>query len=200
MNITVGIDGADVASIGDLVKGGSIKHSGKLPIMKSTDSTIQKASQNGRRGSATEYVNFFDPEIESIFALKSPRMPVEDRINDLSYGVKLNQLAYDRAKEGGVISLFSTRVAPDLLDLFYSADVTAFTKRYEELERLELYSSQIDAQDFWTRLVAVESTETSSYYPMNIDEMNANTPHTSPITLANICIEYMAPIGPLSTT
>ena len=196
----VGIDGADVASIGDLVKKGSIKHSGKLPIMKSTDSTIQKASQNGRRGSATEYVNFFDPEIESIFALKSPRMPVEDRINDLSYGVKLNQLAYDRAKEGGVISLFSTRVAPDLLDLFYSDNNLAFKQRYEELERLELYSSQIDAQDFWTRLVAVESTETSSYYPMNIDEMNANTPHTKPITTANICIEYMAPIEPLTTT
>jgi len=195
----VGDDIADVASIGDLVKNGKIKHSGKLPILKSIDAIIQKASQNGRRGSATGYVNFFDPEIESIFALKSPRMPVEDRINDLSYGIKLNQLVYDRAKSGGVISLFSTRAAPRLLELFYSADVKAFTEYYEECEAQELYSAQIDAQDFWTRLVAVESTETSSYYPMNIDEMNANSHITRPITMANICIEYMTGIEPLQT-
>lgn len=193
----VGVDIADIAGIGDKVKNGLITHSGKVPILKSIDTTIGKASQNGRRGSATGYVNFFDPEIESIFALKSPRMPVEDRINDLSYGIKLNQLVYDRAKRGGVISLFSVRKAPKLYELFYSADVEAFTKHYEECEAAELYSSQIDAQDFWERLVAVESTETSSYYIMNIDEMNSNSHIIRPITQANICIEYMTGTLPL---
>jgi len=193
-----GIDIADNSSIGDRVKLGKIKHSGKLPICKSVDTDILKTSQNGRRGSATAFINFFDPEIESIFALKSPRMPVEDRINDLSYGIKMNQLAYDRAKSGGVISLFSTRVAPDLLDLFYSDDIAAFTARYEELEAQELYTAQIDAQDYWTRLVAVESAETSSYYIINIDEVNANSPYTKPITQSNICVEVMQPTEPLS--
>lgn len=195
-----GIDIADNSSIGDRVKLGKIKHSGKLPICKSVDTDILKTSQNGRRGSATAFINFFDPEIESIFALKSPRMPVEDRINDLSYGIKMNQLAYDRAKSGGVISLFSIREAPDLLDLFYSDDIAAFTKRYEELEQAELYSSQIDAQDYWTRLVAIESAETSSYYIINIDETNSNTPYTEPITQSNICVEIMQPTKPLSLT
>ena len=194
----VGVDIADIASLGDKVKNGRIIHSGKLRILKSIDTHVNKASQNGRRGSATGYVNFFDPEIESIFALKSPRMPVEDRINDLSYGIKLNQLAYDRAKVGGVISLFSVRKAPKLYELFYSADVEAFTKHYEECEAAELYSSQIDAQDFWERLVAVESAETSSYYIVNIDEMNANSHITRPITQANICVEYMTGTLPLS--
>jgi len=193
-----GVDIADVASIGDLVKNGKISHSGKLPILKSIDTDIGKTSQNGRRGAATAYINFFDPEIETIFALKSPRMPVEDRINDLSYGIKVNQLAYTRANTGGVISLFSTRVAPKLLELFYSDDVKAFTEYYEELEAQELYSAQIDAKTFWERSVAVESAETSSYYIINIDEINSNTPHTKPITMANICIEYMTAIEPLS--
>ncbi len=195
----VGVDIADVASIGDKVKNGLITHSGKVPILKSIDTHVQKASQNGRRGSATGYINFFDPEIESIFALKSPRMPVEDRINDLSYGIKLNQLAYDRSKTGGMISLFSVRTAPKLLELFYSEDVEAFTKYYEELEAQELYTAQIDAQDFWERLVAVESAETSSYYTINIDEMNANSHITRPITQSNICVEYMTGTEPLSS-
>lgn len=193
----VGVDLADVSSIGDKVKNGLITHSGKIPILKSIDTTIGKASQNGRRGSATGYVNFFDPEIESVMALKSPRMPVEDRINDLSYGIKLNQLAYDRAKQGGVISLFSVRKVPKLYELFYSSDVQTFTNYYEECESKELYSSQIDAQDFWERLLAVESTETSSYYIINIDEMNSNSHITRPITQANICVEYMSATLPL---
>ena len=196
----VGVDIADIASLGDKVKGGLIKHSGKLSVLRSIDTDISKATQNGRRGSATAFVNFFDPEIESIFALKSPRMPVEDRINDLSYGIKLNQLAYDRAQSGGVISLFSTRVAPKLLELFYSDNVAAFTAYYEELESQGLYSAQIDAQDYWTRLVAVESAETSAYYIMNVDECNSNSHITRPIVQSNICMEYLTATYPLSTT
>lgn len=195
----VGVDIADVSSIGDKVKNGRITHSGKLPVIKSINTDIAKASQNGRRGSATPYVNFFDPEIESIFALKSPRMPVEDRINDLSYGIKVNQLVYDRAKEGKLISLFSVRKAPRLLELFYSDNVEAFTKYYEECEANELYTAQIDARDFMERLVVTETAETSAYYIMNIDEMNANSHIPRPITMANICVEYMTAIEPLDS-
>jgi len=196
----VGVDIADVASIGDKVKSGKITHSGKLPILKSIDTDIGKASQESRRGSATACLNFFDPEIETVFALKSPRMPVQDRINDLSYLIKVNQLVYDRAKQGKVLSLLSVRKCPRLLELFYSSDVDAFTEYYEQCEEQELYTSQIDARTFWERLVAVESAETSAYYILNIDEINANSHITRAITMANICIEYMTGIKPLSTT
>jgi ribonucleoside-diphosphate reductase alpha chain len=196
----VGIDIADVCSIGDKVKNGTITHSGKLPILRSINTHVQKASQNGRRGSATGYVAFFDPEIESIFALKSPRMPVEDRINDLSYGIKLNQLAYDRAIENGVISLFSTRSAPqELFDAFYSGDNVRFKLIYEQCERDELYSSQISAQHFWERMIAVESAETSSYYILNIDEVNQNSHIPRPVHSYNICMEYGTASEPLSS-
>ena len=195
----VGIDIADVASLGDKVKNGSITHLGKLPVLKSIDTDVGKASQNGRRGSSTPYINFFDPEIESIFALKSPRMPVEDRINDLSYGIKLHQLIYDRAIEGKPFSLFSVRTTPKLLELLYSKDTKAFIAYYEKLEAAELYTAQIDARDFFERMVAIESTETSSYYILNVDEMNSNTPLVKPITQANICIEYMTATEPLSS-
>lgn len=44
----VGVDIADIASIGDKVKGGKIIHSGKLKILKSIDTHVNKASQNGK--------------------------------------------------------------------------------------------------------------------------------------------------------
>lgn len=196
----VGMDIAGIASLGDKVKNGTITHSGKIPVIKSIDADIGKASQNGRRGSATAYVNFFDPEIETIFALKSPRMPAEDRINDMSYGIKVNQVVYDRAINGGKLSLFSTRVATKLAELFYSSDIGAFTAYYEQCEADGLATAEIDARDFFIRSIAVEATETSAYYIINIDEINSNTPHLDPIKMANICIEYMAPTKPLSST
>ena len=76
-----------------------------------------------RRGSATAFVNFYDPEIEEILSLKSPRTAIEKRIADLSYGIKLNKLVYDRARDGKPISLFSVRKAPELNKLFYGKDI-----------------------------------------------------------------------------
>ena len=124
-------------------------------------------------------------------------MPVEDRINDLSYGIKLHQLFYDRVKSNGVISLFSTRVAPKLLELFYGTDMDAFTAYYEQCEADGLFTSQIPAQDYVTRLIAVESSETSAYYILNIDEANTNSHITRPITQSNICMEYLSATRPL---
>ena len=188
----VGIDIADIASIGDIVKNGTIVHSGKIPVIKSCDATIGKASQNGRRGSGTIFPNGYDPEIEEIFALKSPRTAVEKRVNDLSYGIKLNQFMYDRAKKGKQLSLFSVRNATNLNSLFYGKDQNAFIEEYEKLESEGKFSKQIDAKDF-IKMFGTEKSETSSYYVVNIDEINSNTPYLDEISQSNICVEFMTP-------
>lgn len=188
----VGVDIADIASIGDKVVKGKIKHNGKVSVAKSIDTDVGKTSQNGRRGSATVFVNFYDPEIEVIMGLKSPRTAIEKRINDLSYGIKLHKLVYKRASENGVISLFSVRKAPKLNSLLYGKDVDAFIKEYERCEKKGLYTSQINAADF-LKMFAQEKQETSSYYIVNIDEINKNTPYEEEISQANICVEFCTP-------
>ena len=193
----VGVDIGDISSLGDLVKDGKIKHNGKIPVIKSIDTDVGKASQNGRRGSATAFVNFFDPEIEDIFGLKSPRTAVEKRVNDISYGIKLNQLVYDRAVRNEPISLFSVRKAPKLNKLFYGKDYSAFVKEYERLEAKGLYTSQINAKDFM-KMFGTERCETSSYYIVNIDEINSNTPYEDEISQSNICVEFVTPTLPIS--
>jgi len=191
-----GVDIADVASVGDKVKNGLITHSGKLPIVKSIDTTIGKCSQNGRRGSATPFINFYDPELLSIMALKSPRMPAEDRINDLSYGIKVNQFVYDRAKQGKKLSLFSKRDCPKLNELFYAKDQEEFIRYYEECEQKGLAKDEVDARHFF-KLFATEGTETSAYYLVNIDEANYNTTYKEAIPQSNICQEVFHPTKPL---
>lgn len=188
----VGVDIADIASIGDKVKNGTIIHSGKIPVLKTIDALIGRASQNGRRGSATAFFNFFDPECEAIFGLKSPRTAIEKRINDLSYGIKINQLVYDRAKEGKDITLFSVRQVPLLNSAFYSKDINHFIEMYEAAELAFPDNPKIAAQDFF-KILATERFETSAYYIANIDDMNSKSPYLDEITQSNICVEFFTP-------
>lgn len=188
----VGVDVGDIASLGDKVKNGTITHSGKIPVLKTIDSLIGRASQNGRRGSATAFFNFYDPEVEEIFALKSPRTAIEKRINDLSYGVKVNQLVYDRATRGENVSLLSVRQAPNLNSAFYSKNINDFIVEYERLEALYPDAPKIAAQDFF-RTLGTERFETSAYYVTNIDEMNAKSPYLEEISQSNICVEFFTP-------
>lgn len=150
-----------------------------------------------RRGSATGFFNFFDPEVEEIFALKSPRTAIEKRINDLSYGVKVNQLVYDRAKEGKDITLFSVRQVPLLNSAFYSKNINDFIEMYEAAERAFPDNAKIPAQDFF-RILGTERFETSAYYVTNIDEMNAKSPYLEEISQSNICVEFFTPTKALN--
>ena len=193
----VGVDIADIASIGDKVKNGTIVHSGKIPVLKTIDALIGRASQNGRRGSATGFFNFFDPEVEEIFALKSPRTAIEKRINDLSYGIKLNQLVYDRAKEGKDITLFSVRQVPLLNSAFYSKNINDFIEMYEAAELEFPNNAKIPAQDLF-RILGTERFETSAYYVVNIDEMNSKSPYLEEISQSNICVEFFTPTKQLN--
>jgi len=192
-----GNDISAIASIGDYVKNKKIVHGGKIPVCKSVDADIQKAVQNGRRGSATAFVNFYDPEIIKILSLKSPRTEVAKRINDLSYGIKVRQLVYDRAKAKQPLSLFSNRIAPELYELFHKGTDEEFNALYKKLESEMKYTEQIDARYFLDAF-NTEAFENSAYYLMNVDEVNQNSPYTETIYQSNICMEEVSPTKDLS--
>lgn len=94
--------------------------------------------------------------------------------------------------------MFSTRKAPLLHELMYSKDTDAYEQEYLRCEKEKLYSSQIDAQELM-KMIATEKAETSSYYIVNIDEINSNTPYEEPIVQSNICVEFCTPTLPLNS-
>lgn len=188
----IGIDISGIASIGDLVKQGKIVHGGKVPELASIDKDIQKATQNGRRGSGTAFVNFFDPEIVRILSLKSPRTEVGKRINDLSYGIKVRDLVYERASTNENITLFSIRQAPDLYEIFHSGTQAEFKEAYSNYEKQFPNAERIPAQYFLEAL-NTECFENSSYYIMNVDEVNMQSPYQRTIYQSNICMEEVSP-------
>jgi len=189
----IGIDIADVASVGDKVKNGTIAHGGKLPILKGIDALIQMSQQNGRRGSAVPQVAFFDPEIMDILVLKSPRTIVTKRINDLKYGIKFNKYFYDLVKSDGIVYFYSPRKLPELYDAFYSSDVNKFIQIYES--NTDKASDSIPARKLIERFI-IERVENGIYYAVNIDHMN-DSPFEEQITQTNICCEIALPTKPI---
>jgi len=194
----VGVAILDIASIGDPVKDGKIIHGGKIKVLKSIDTDIAKASQNGRRGSGTAFLNFFDPEIEEIMSIKSPRTALDKRINDLSYGICMHEVLYERAMNAENITLLSTRQAPELVNAIASKDPMFFKVVYESAEKKFPDAKKIPAQDFF-KLFATERFENSAYYVVNIDEANINTPYLDEIIQSNICVEFLTPTLELSS-
>ncbi|MCF6330279.1 MAG: ribonucleoside-diphosphate reductase subunit alpha [Sulfurimonas sp.] len=192
----IGVDISSVASINDNVKNGLIKHSGKIPLLRAIDADIQTSSQNGRRGQAVSFINFFDPEIESILALKSPRTASDLRINDMKYTIKMNELLYSRANENKYISLFSSRKQKHLVSLFDSKNTNAFIDEYERLEEAGLEDGKILAQEFFN-IFTSERFENGIYYIMNMDESNNNSAYKEGISQSNICLEFMSPTKPV---
>jgi len=197
-NAGIGVDISSISSIGDIVKKGQITHGGKIPLLKALDALIQTSTQNGRRGQAVAYVNFFDPEIENILALKSPRTDVAKRINDLKYAIKFNQLFYDRVLEDGYITLLSVRKYPELQEAFNSSDYENFKRIYENIEaNTQEEHKTIKALDLLTMFLT-ERFENGVYYVFNVDEANRRTPYTEPITQSNICMEFISPTKPIT--
>lgn len=187
----IGVDISGVASIGDIVKDGDIIHAGKIPLARAIDSDIQMSTQNGRRGQAVVYINFFDPEVVGFLSLKSPRTETAKRINDLKYAIRLNHLWYDRVKQGKDIALFSVRKYPKLQSLMESKDIEGFIEYYTELETEGKADGYINAREY-ASLFVVERQENGIYYPFNIDEANLNTAYKEPVTQSNICMEYIS--------
>src|SRR5699024_10438897 len=72
-------------SIGDPVRGGAIKHQGKLPYLRALDGAVHANLQSGRGGACTVHYNAFDPEVETLLKLKNPMTTQNRQIRGLDY-------------------------------------------------------------------------------------------------------------------
>ena len=82
-------------SKGSAVKGGRIKHLGKYPIYKHTDSGVKEFTQETRGGSATVGFTCIDPEVYNIALWKSQRIDIEQRLDRLDYSFIFNDAFLD---------------------------------------------------------------------------------------------------------
>ena len=187
--MSAGIGGTiETRSINDPVRGGAIKHGGKLSYYRSLAYATKANQQAGRGGAATLYYSAFDPENTTIAMLQNPMSTEDAKIREIHFGVMFNRLFTKKAAKNEDVFLFTEYSAPDLWKLMFSGDQDGFEKLYKEYEDNEYFEKKyINARDF-VILARQQAYECGTHYELFIDEMNRHTPFKDPIHSSNLCV------------
>ncbi len=185
----------NLRSVNDPVRGGAIRHQGKLPYLRAVVSEVKSSLQNGRGGACTSYFSIFDPEVETLLRLKNPMSTEDRKIRGMDYSWGSNRLFARKAARNEEIFLFNGFTAPDLYEALYSDDEERFEQLYQKYEKNPLFPKRfINARELLIT-ACNEWNETGRIYEHNIHEMNRHTPFKETIYSSNLCSEIDLPTG-----
>lgn len=190
---------AKTRSINDPVRGGMIRHQGKVPYYRGIVNMIKSSLQNQRSGASTIYYPYFDPEILTLLALKNPMSTEANRVRNSDYAFQLNKYFMKKVAKNEDVYLFSYLDNPELYELFYSPDVELFEEKMEEFAKTNPDKvTPIKAMEIMK--VFIQNTmETGRVYMHFVDEANRHTPYKDKIYSSNLCNEIQLPTSPFPT-
>ena len=183
-------------SINDPVRGGVIRHQGKLPYYRALVAEVKCNLQNGRGGACTTYFSIFDPEVDTLLRLKNPMSTEDRKIRGMDYSWGGNRFFARKVARNEDIFLFNCFTAPDLHAALYSGDETGFETIYQQYAADESFSKTwVSARELLIT-ASNEWNETGRIYEHNIAEMNRHTPFKDVIYSSNLCAEIALPTRP----
>lgn len=186
----------DTRGIGDPIRGGTIKHKGKLPYYRAMTGAVKANTKNGRNGALTTYYQAFDPEAGAINVMRNPKTPTEKANPDIDYALLTNKFFARKAAKNEDIFCFTSFNAPELYQAFYNGDDKNFTKIYEKLEADASFKKvYVSARELIIQAMN-QAFETGRHYLAWADEMNRHTPFKETIWSSNLCTEIMVPTTP----
>lgn len=178
----------ETRSMNDPVRGGAIRHQGKLPYFRALDGAVHANLQAGRGGACTTYFSAFDPEAGIITRLKNPMSTKDRQIRGLDYAMLQNKFLAKKAAKNEKVFTFNTFTAPQLTEAMFSGDGEEFERLYEEHESKNSDKLKyVNARDVLLAQLN-ESYETGKAYLMWVDEANRHTPHKDKILTSNLCV------------
>lgn len=184
----------ETRSINDSVKGGRVKHQGKVPYYKWISAVVKADTQQGRGGSATVQFSFIDPEIETLLRMRSQRVAEDSRVDDMDYSMAFNMLLIKRYLKNENITLMGVKDAPEVHKALYSGDTDAFEKLYVAQEKRGMYK-QIPAAQL-IEMLMTQRADTGRIYWHNVTWSNRRSTFKDPIRLSNLCQEITLPTAP----
>ncbi len=183
-------------SVGEPVRGGSIKHGGKLGYYRANAFSTTANKQGSRGGAGNVNYPIFDPEAPVISQLRNPRAIASMRIRELHYTVQSNPYLDYLASQNKPIMAFTCNTAPDLFEAFYSSDLQRFVELYNKYENDPSFKKKyLDARAL-VYTMAKEAYETGTAYFNDMYEINHHTPFKEPIYNTNLCVEVCEPTKP----
>ena len=190
----IGVEFTTRSKGGD-VKGGRIKHLGKHPIYKHTDSGVKQFTQETRGGSATVGFTCIDPEVYNIALWKSQRIDIEQRLDRLDYSFIFNDAFLDAVINRKEWYLFDYNDAKLLYEAFYAVSVEDYNEFVEALVSSGVKHEKVQALDLIKHVLMIRQ-ETGRMYFFNVSRANTHTPFLDVIKLSNLCQEICLPTVP----
>lgn len=183
-------------SVNDPVRGGVIRHQGKLPYYRALVAEVKSNLQNGRGGACTTYFPIFDPEVDALLRLKNPMSTEDKKIRGMDYSWGGNRFFARKVARNEDIFLFNCFTAPDLYEALYSGDEAQFEALYESYAANESFPKTWASARELLITASNEWNETGRVYEHNISEMNRHTPFRDRIHSSNLCAEIALPTAP----
>jgi ribonucleoside-diphosphate reductase alpha chain len=180
-----------IRSNGDPVRGGVIIHQGKLPYLRAMNGAVRANMQNGRAGACNSFFSAFDPEVETLQALKNPMTPISKQIRDMDYTMHANKFLGRKAARDEDIMQFNVFTAPDLYNALFSPDLSEFETLYTKYEADPNFKKNYISARKVVLNNRNEGFETGRAYVTFIDEINRHTPCKDPIYSSNLCVEIV---------
>ena len=183
-------------SVNDPVRGGVIRHQGKLPYYRALVAEVKCNLQNGRGGACTTYFPIFDPEVDVLLRLKNPMSTEDRKIRGMDYSWGGNRFFARKVARNEEMFLFNCHTAPDLHAALYAGDEARFETLYARYEQDPGFEKRwVNARELLI-IASNEWNETGRVYEHNITEMNRHTPFKDVIYSSNLCAEIALPTRP----
>lgn len=191
----IGYNTGRIRGKGAKIRGGEVEHTGLIPFLKKTESTVRCCTQNGvRGGSATVHIPIWHQEIEDIIVLKNNKGTEDNRVRKLDYSVQMSGIFYKRYLANGEITLFSPHDVPGLYEAFGTPEFDALYEKYERAYSVP--KKKVSAKELFSALMQ-ERAQTGRIYIMNHDHANTHSSFLDKINMSNLCQEITLPTTPI---
>ena len=191
----IGLHIHNIRAKGSHIRGTNGTANGIVPMLKVFNNTARYIDQGGgrRNGSFAIYIEPHHADIEEFLEMKKNHGDEEMRARDLFYGLWVSDLFMERVKTNSKWSLFCPDSTPDLSEYYGHL----YKEKYEEYERTNLFTKQINARDLWIKILDSQM-ETGTPYILYKDAANkkSNQNNLGTIKSSNLCteiIEYSSP-------
>lgn len=186
----VGINLSNLREFGAPIKNVAGAASGVVPVMKILEDSFSYANQLGsRQGAGAVYLHANHPDIMKFLDTKRENADEKVRIKTLSLGVIVPDIAFELAKRGEDMYLFSPYDVEKVYGVPFS-EISVSEKYQEMVDNAHISKTKVNARKLFQTIADIQF---ESGYPYIVFEDNVNKAHNinGRVQFSNLCSEIL---------
>lgn len=185
----IGFSCSNIRATGSYIRGTNSISNGLTPLLNTFNSSSNYVNQGGnkRPGSMSAYLSMWHADLPNILTLMHPheRNP-RTTINDLFYGLWINDLFMERMILDQSWTLMSEDTSPRLMEVYGGE----FRKLYKQYELEDRGRMTISAKKLWNEIAAIKLSSGLPYICFGDNANSCNSQkHLGTLKSSNLCTE-----------